>query len=166
MAKTQVIPFSVTDPLRLPGRPRVFSGFYAGLAIEAQALGSVNERLSTILGERYLELTDNKSRRDGADLYHLTVIEPREFRALARDAKRRGERVEIPEATFAVEVLGIGTAVSSSSRAWFAVCRSRAAEAWRERVGLGPSDFHITLAFEAGGDVHGVAKGLDSLITE
>lgn len=158
--------FSVSSPLRVPGRPAVFHHSYAGLSIEAQSLRAVNGELSFILGERYPELTDNKSRRDGDSLYHLTVIEPREFRALTKEAKRRGEKFEIPETTFAVEILGIGTAVSDSSQAWFAVCRSRAADAWRERLGLEPKDFHITLAFEAAGDVHGVAKDVGSLISE
>ena len=157
--------FSVSSPLRVPGRPAVFHHSYAGLAVEAQALRPVNELLAELLEERFAELKGNRDSRDGDSKYHLTVIEPREFRALAKEQKRRGERVEIPETTFAVEILGVGTAVGSSSQSWFAVCRSGAAAAWRERLGLEPKDFHITLAFEAGGDVHGVAKDAASLIT-
>ena len=150
-------------PLAAVGRAELLNFSYVALTVDPETVAPLNAELRGVLGEDYAELKGNKDSRDGADRYHMTVIAPKEFRALKR--KLRSKRLQLPEAPISYEVLGIGTAQHERSQAWFAVCRSEAVAAWRSELELPAHDLHITLAFGAGGDVHGEPKGIDSLLT-
>lgn len=152
-------------PLAARGEAVILKGSYVALSVDPASLGALSTELETILGEDFEELKANRDSRDGASSYHMTAIEPREFRKLAKELKGSGQRLELPSGPLALELIGIGTAESESSQAWFAVCRSESVAAWRKALGLPAKDLHITLAFGAEGDVHGAPKGIDSLIT-
>lgn len=145
------------------GRAKLFHGSFVALTVDPELISSLNGALKSILGDDYAELKGNKDSRDGAGHYHMTVIAPREFRGLKKVLKSK--RLQIPQDPIGFEVLGIGTAAHERSRAWFAVCRSEALAAWRSELKLPAHDLHITLAFGAGGDVHGEPKDISSLIT-
>lgn len=149
-------------PLPLAGELEILSHSYVGISLDRLSLQPVLEELSSILGDELAELQGNKFGRDGKDSYHMTVVAPREFRLLR---KSLGGRIQLPREPMAIEILGIGSATSERSRAWFAVCRSEAVAAWRSELKLPAHDLHITLAFGAGGDVHGEPKGIGSLIS-
>eukprot|EP00392_Amoebophrya_sp_AT5.2_P016899 g17207.t1 len=79
--------------------------------------------------------------------------------------------------SFQVFPLGVGTAASNKNRCYFVVVCFPRGQAFREFLGLGAGagsglqgsssdlkDFHITLGFGSAGDVHGVSKGVTSLL--
>lgn len=153
------------QPLTVSGAAKVLKGSYAALSVEAVALQPLEIELQTILGENFDELKAHRDLRDGQGGYHMTIIEPREFRKVARELKRAGSKLQLPQSQIHFAIYGIGTAKSESSQAWFAVCRSQAVADWRKSLGLPAKDLHITLAFGAEGDVHGVSKGLESMVS-
>lgn len=158
-------PISITpeQPRAAVGRAKLLNSSYVALTVDPAEIAPFNGVLRTILGHDYSELKGNRDSRDGVDRYHLTVIAPKEFRSLKKILKSK--RLQLPEDPLGFEILGIGTAASENSRSWFAVCHSEALAAWRSELKLPAKDLHITLAFGPGGDVHGVSKGIDSLIT-
>lgn len=152
-------------PLEGSGRARVIQGRYAALSIDSETMDPILRELRSLVADENLNsFLANRVSRDG-DHFHMTLIRPREFRALTKEFKTHGiRRVPIPQDEISFEVLGIGTATSEISQAWFAVCRSAEMVQWRRGLDLPPQDFHITLAFGDAGDVHGPSKGIDSLI--
>lgn len=149
-------------PRAAVGRAKLLKFSYVALTVDPELIIPLNRELQVLLGDDYAELKGNRDSRDGEDRYHMTVVAPGEFRALKRTPESK--RLQIPEEPIPFEILGIGTAAHERSRAWFAVCRSEAVAAWRSDLGLPAHDLHITLAFGAGGDVHGEPKGISSLI--
>lgn len=152
-------------PVPAVGAAEFLKFSYAALSVDPSALAGANSQLKVILGEDYAGLKANRDARDGADSYHLTILGPRELRQLNRALKGTGKRIELPAGPIGFEILGIGSAANERSRSWFAVCRSEAVAAWRSALELPDHDLHITLAFGAGGDVHGEPKGISSLIS-
>ena len=152
-------------PIAASGAAAVLKHSYVALAVDAASLAPLAAELQAILGEGYAELRGNRDARDSAGHYHLTALEPREFRTIVKQKRAAGSRLELPSGELPIEILGIGTAVSETSQAWFAVCHSEAVAAWRSTLELPAKDLHITLAFGAGGDVHGAPKGIGSLLT-
>ena len=59
-------------------------------------------------------------------------------------------------------VVGLGQ--DSTKQTLFLVCAYPEGTALRKRLGLPSKDFHITIGFGEGGDVHGCGKGLRSLV--
>lgn len=102
------------------------------------------------------EAVANRRKRDRGSSHHITVADWRE-------AKKH--RVEVPEfVTF--ETHGIGHVSADDGReAWFVVVTSPELDEARAAAGLPRKDFHITLGF-LGGDVHGVSKGMETIVYE
>jgi len=150
-------------PAAVAGRAELLKFSYVALAIGAAELAPELAALESILGDDYEELTRNRRLRDGGSDFHATIVLPKEFRTLRKSAS--GGRIEIPSKELELEILGIGTAISEASQTWFAIARSEAVVAYRKRLGLPSHDLHITLAFEAAGDVHGVPKDASTLLT-
>lgn len=153
-----------SKPFRASGSAELLNFAYGALRVEAEILNPLNAELKLILGEDFDELKGHKDSRDGAGSYHMTILTPREYRGLRKSLKARAQELKLPEGPVAFEIVGIGTAESESSQTWFAVCRSEAVAAWRSALELPAHDLHITLAFEAEGDVHGVPKDVSTLI--
>tara|TARA_R100000008_G_scaffold70362_1_gene47946 strand:- start:51 stop:569 length:519 start_codon:yes stop_codon:yes gene_type:complete len=125
----------------------------------------------------------NRIERDGQDIYHITIINPKETRQIIKDIKaekglsgskakkevksillQRGESLAQSEfsigETKSVEGPGdgaVGTEGEPSS-AFFKVVEWEEAQALRAEYGLPPKDLHITLGIGDNGDVHGVEK--------
>lgn len=152
------------DTLLSAGNAQLMKYSYIAVAVDAAAIEPLNQELEAILGDDFAELKANRDDRDGLSNYHMTLVGPRDYRQMKKALKVEGQQLTIPTEPFEFEILGIGSAANDVSRAWFAVCLSEAADAWRTAQGLGTADLHVTLAFEAGGDVHGVSKGVNSLL--
>lgn len=153
---------SFQHPATVTGRAELLKFSYVALAIGAAELAPELVTLENILGENFEELTRNRRLRDGGSDFHATIVLPKEFRKLKKSAS--GGRIEIPSKEFALEITGIGTVLSEASQTWFAIARSEAVAAYRKRLELPAHDLHITLAFEAAGDVHGVPKDASTLL--
>ncbi|NRA61636.1 MAG: hypothetical protein HRU25_12130 [Psychrobium sp.] len=95
-------------------------------------------------------------KRDHAS-FHITLINPYEYPDVAKI-----DVSELPQLTF--ELLGVGQAQKQSSRSFFVVAKSSAAQKIRHRFNLADKDLHITLGFKPT-DVFGVDKSELSLIT-
>lgn len=152
------------DTLLAAGTAQLMKYSYIAVAVHAAVMEPVNQELESILGDDFAGLKANRDDRDGVSNYHMTLVGPRDYRLMKKALKAEGQELVIPTEPFEFEIIGIGSAANDVSRTWFAVCRSEAADAWRTAQGLGPADLHVTLAFEADGDVHGVSKGVNSLL--
>ena len=151
------------SPRSSSGYAEVLKYSYVAVSVDPSAMESLNRSLEGILGENFATLKANRDDRDGFR-YHMTVMRPKEFRTLKKELKAHCQVITIPSEACDFEILGIGSAKSDLSETWFAVCRSEVVDAWRNAQGLAPLDLHITLAFGAGGDVHGVSKGVETLL--
>lgn len=156
---------SMAAPLAAQGELELLKWSYLGIVVDPEAVAPLNRSLEVMLGEEFLAAKANRDERDGAGHYHMTVVTPAEYRPLRRARKKSGKGLGLPQHPFGFEIVGVGAAATEDSRAWFALCRSEALQDLRSALELPPHDLHITLAFGAGGDVHGVSKGTDSLIT-
>lgn len=157
---------STYPSLAFLGRAAVMNHAYVGIQIPSKSLDIYNRTLVAYLGFNFLNLRENRDRRDGAGNYHMTVITPKELRQLKKKAHAEGVELQFPPVDFSFEVIGVGTAANDESQTWFAVVKSESIQEWRKSLGLEPHDLHITLGFELAGDVHGVAKGENQLIEE
>lgn len=99
-------------------------------------------------------LIANRVKRDGEGHAHITVSGPKE---------RKGRR-PLTEADLSglgdFGAVAIGRVEVGDKEAYFVVVDWPAASALRASLGLDPDaqDFHITVGFGPGGDVHGVRK--------
>ena len=126
---------------------------------------------------------DNRITRDGEDSFHITIITPPEVRGkIIKDLKEKeglsggqakkaakeklmADAANLPSTykigdTKSVEGPGDGSVgeKGSDSIAFFKTVEWQAAQDLREKYGLQPKDFHITLGIGDNGDVHGVDK--------
>merc|ERR1719399_2068186 len=114
--------------------------------------------------------------RDGAHA-HLTLLSKHDTRAAASAlARENGDSAPSADASavlaFAHRFVAGATirgqtilpiCLGRASTSHFVVVLWPRGAALRARLGLAPSDFHVSLGFGAAGDVHGVAKGLSTL---
>lgn len=137
--------------------------------------GKGEKILRDTLGEEKANaLIENRKKRDG-DKAHITLLSPADTKkAISTLAEKEGiskgeaeKRVKalaaqgVPED---FEVKGVGKAEKDGKEAYYAVVDWPAGNEFRKSLGLpsgdeeGAQDFHITLGFGEGGDVHGVRK--------
>ncbi|MCW8876079.1 MAG: 2'-5' RNA ligase family protein [Kangiellaceae bacterium] len=108
--------------------------------------------------EKIERLKHFRKERDG-DSYHLTIINPFELESV------EGRALEICEfETNDITFLGLGTTQKEGSIAYYVVSSSNDIRAFREGLGLPPSDLHVTLGFYPA-DIHGVDKGERTIIS-
>lgn len=98
-------------------------------------------------------LLQRRRERDGST-HHLTVVAPPEMELL-------GGSIDLP-GLCAVTLLGLGSAQSDSSVAFYVVAESPDLARWRTAHHLAAKDFHITLGFNPH-DIHDVPKGRHTL---
>jgi len=114
--------------------------------------------------------------RDGAHA-HLTLLSKHDTRtAAAALARENGDSASSADASAVLafarrfvagatirgqSILPVGLGRASTSH--FVVVLWPRGAALRARLGLAPTDFHVTIGFGAAGDDHGVAKGLSTL---
>ena len=126
---------------------------------------------------------NNRIRRDGKDVYHITIISPPETRQIVQNtrpemglsggkAKKEAKRALLERAaslaasefnigvTKSVEGPGDGSVgvLDAPSVAFFKVVDWPEVQILRAKYGLPPKDLHITLGIGDNGDVHGVKK--------
>lgn len=133
--------------------------------------GDAEDALRRALGdERADALIANRVKRDG-DKAHITLVGPPDAKKAiadiaARDGISKGEAEKKLKELAAkgvpddFRVKGVGHAESGGKTAYFAVVSWPGGRDFRELLGLDPDgqDFHITVGFGDGGDVHGVPK--------
>lgn len=141
-------------------RPQLMkNSSYVGVTIEREDVDAVLQKAQHLFGEHFHLLQGNKTARDGFGRFHVTILDPRETRMLRKEGRLPSA---FPQLDLKVESLG--TAENESSFAVFATCSSVEGDRFRAELGLPPKDFHVTLGFDDGGDVHGVGKGQDSAV--
>ncbi len=101
----------------------------------------------------YLEY---KTKRDGNNKYHLTVITAQEMKNINKEELEKEFEFQ-KHVNF--NVLGLGT----NSSCYYLVCVSSQLDNLRMKFNLKSFDFHITLGF-AHSDQHNISKSIDTLI--
>jgi hypothetical protein len=101
----------------------------------------------------YLKFRWNRFLRDGLS-HHVTIVAPFEF----HEVEGRGFPSELD-----FQPIGIGMVHAEPDRAYYVVLESVAGTAIRTALQLPRKDFHVTLGFHRE-DVHGISKGLETLI--
>lgn len=149
--------------LEYAGPVSVLKRSYVGAVVDSEILDPMNRALLAHRGFDFIEAKNNRDLRDGQGKYHMTILDPKEFRSVSNSLKLEGKTLDLPEKVN-FTLLGVGTANNQKSRSWFAVAESVEVNEWRAGLGLPNRDLHITLAFEKGGDVHNVDKSANSLI--
>lgn len=138
----------------------VIGNNYLGVNISDGFVQPYLNELKEHLGEdEYKVFTHNQQQRDH-DKYHITVINVMDYSKLCKG--NMSEFVNSLDKIFKYEIddlkfLGLGTAQRNENQTYFIVCNSEKLNAIRNRYGLGPHDFHITLGFRYK-DVFGVRK--------
>jgi len=129
-------------------------------------------------------LINNRINRDGPTS-HMTLIGPKELRDLVAskfksmtEEEKQGQLRKIVEKNIEQQILstinsmfladwkveGLGKAEKEDNVAYFMVVSWKTGNLIREQLGLPPRDFHVTVGFGDAGDIHGVNKGVTSLV--
>lgn len=134
---------------------------YLGIDIPVNSIQSFLKDFKEIVGDedydKYTKLQINRDRGD----YHITVMNVADYNKLSNElgidkfvnSLDKILKYDIDD----LQMLGIGTATRNENRAYFIVCKSDKLQAVRNRYGLSPQDFHITIGF-LNTDIFGVRK--------
>lgn len=130
---------------------------YYGCEIDSKVVSSFEKDFTDLVGtNKAEEYRFNKSNRASGSGYHVTVLTPKETRAL------KNRNIELPDNP-RIELIGVGSIESGDNKAWYVVCASPELDQWRNQHNLPPKDYHITLGFH-NKDVYDKFKGKDTLI--
>lgn len=148
-------------PINLVGAPKILKSSYQALEVRPDAMApALNQLRSAMSPDLFSHVVKRKAERDEEESYHLTILDPKEFRKLKNEGRLDELQREKP---FHFELLGVGTAANDRSQTWFAVARSVAIDHYRYKLGLPRKDLHVTLGFTES-DVHGVRKDESTLL--
>lgn len=128
---------------------------YLGLKFTYNEVEEYLKQMGNLEPDRFSELYSNRRNRDGKD-YHLTVMNVPEYNKVGKpsleDLKNAYKFTH-----FDVSTKGLGKSEKNGSVAYYVVCASSMAQAFRKGFGLSEKDLHITIGFDPK-DVHGVPK--------
>lgn len=140
----------------------VIGNNFLGINVGDSAIQTHINRMKSILGDEFEEYRENKHRRDRGE-NHITVINVADYN---RCIKKFGmdDFVSSLDKVFKFQIddlkfMGLGMSERSGNKAFYVVCKSEKLDAIRERYGLRPHDFHVTLGFKWK-DVFGVRKNV------
>lgn len=128
--------------------------YLAGLVSRAEVSHYLSQ-LQTILGKKFDSYRQHQSARDHG-LFHLTLVNPIEYQHLAG-------HVTLNNQALRVTLHGLGRVSQGEHTSYFVVASSDDGQFFRQKLTLPKKDFHVTLGFLSQ-DIHGVSKGLDSLL--
>ena len=119
-----------------------------------------NKNITSDVDDLYI-LNKNKINRDG-EHYHITLFSVLEYNKIKSD-------FDMDDMSYLIinDIIfeGIGYAIKNNNEAYYIVVNSEALNGVRKDYGFGDKDLHITLGFD-NKDVHGVSKGIETLIIE
>ena len=121
---------------------------YLGVVVPIKKINPFLKKLKRKFGGRkYLTLTRNRSKRDGPE-HHITVVTPPELAELDKQAVAgfMSDGTQQPSAEFVLQ--SIGRARTSESETYYIAVYSPHLAFLRQRAGLPPKDFHVTLGFD------------------
>jgi len=134
--------------------------------INGKLLLEFTNKLKNILGEQvYPTYSHNKHQRDGGpnengeEIYHISLVgQP------VKDEEQRGEYFNIlRNIRTKPKYVGIGKAEGGGNLVYYVVVEWKEINEVRAKFKLPLLDLHVTLGF-LGSDVHGVSKGLQTVI--
>lgn len=104
------------------------------------------------------EIFRNRETRDGGSDHHMTLLSPKETRALKKSGKTPediGVGVTVDDAI----ALGVGSVrdEKEGTESFYVIVESASVQEMRARLGLKPHNLHITLGF-IGSDTHDQSK--------
>lgn len=159
--------------------PLALKAGYAYVSLEGTAIEAISqqEQPVDVIPPHYIQ---NRIRRDGHAWHHVTVINPRELPTaleaigIEYDKKKKYHLVralvdyllrEFGDANLwePPEDLGLAYAEHDGTKAYYHVLHWPFGHRIRNRLGLGPAFFHVTIGFDDK-DVHGTYKGPGTLL--
>lgn len=145
---------SLTDRLGVP-----YLGFKVSSALIAEPMRLWELHYESLIGVPLLEEREKQQQRDGG-LHHITLLSVPEIGKVDGIMARRviGER-------FSFSLIGIGRVEDRGGEAQYIVGECMAAQSWRESLGVGAKDMHITLGFSPK-DIFTKGKGRDTVYIE
>jgi hypothetical protein len=148
----------------------VFSGYVAlrGNSIDAAAM-QFEEAVK-------IEYREKRWKRDGGKKHHITLLSRKEMEELSvkKTGKKKVGKELISETLFSMKesirndwvAVGLGRVEGDEqNEVYFVVCDWQSANDWREKNGLKPLAFHITIGF-AKFDIHDKKKDRSTLIDQ
>jgi|APSaa5957512622_1039677.scaffolds.fasta_scaffold85776_1 hypothetical protein len=133
---------------------------------------SAEKKLREMIGDEKADaMIANRKKRDG-DASHMTLVTPKESKDIIKKlrdeeglSRKQAEKklkslLEDNPPPSDWKVKGVGKAEKDGNEAYYAAVDWEGGRKLRESLGLDPdaNDFHITLGFGDGGDVHGASK--------
>lgn len=132
-------------------------GSYYGSPVDESDIRSTIDEWRKSVGVESFELEDAKVKRDGGYHFHVTVLDPKETRALKKSGKISEFQKDISEISPEYSTKGVGRVLDGDKEAHYVLVESGSVQSLREKYGLEKKDLHITLGFR-NGDVHGLPK--------
>jgi hypothetical protein len=130
---------------------------YIGAQVPAEHVSVYLDLLRGRVGDaRFGELVAGKARRDGPEIYHLTMVTPPELSLSSAEHAP-------PEGPIDVVLGGLGRVTDGVAEAFFIVVESPGVVAMRSRLELGPKALHVTLGFSPT-DIYGMDKGPQTVV--
>lgn len=144
----------------LTAKPKLFTDstglVYIGIGVPNNTVKPYLNQFNVIKGEKaFSEMRKNQATRDH-NSFHVTLINPFELKEIDQGSFNF-------EQSFAIEFIGLGSAIKDSAETFFVVVESEKVQQVRTDLGLDKKDLHVTLGFTPN-DVFGVSKGKDSLL--
>lgn len=134
---------------------------YLACRLSGDELEDYADQLKSVLCNEYVEFERNRFHRDGVN-YHITVLNPREYRDQLNKAQITLGTLE--GAIIEFTLVGLGAVSDGDNWAYYVVAESNDADEIREALELPKRDFHVTLGFRES-DVHGRSKDRRTLIS-
>lgn len=140
--------------LNVFGKPMNNNSYY-GAKVDESALQKHLQEWKAYLGDEAIALEEAKVNRDRNYSFHVTLIDPKEYRKLKKNVS--------PLPSYTMTLGGIGTVSDGDKQAWFITCTSPEVDKWRAQLGLSKKHLHITIGFR-NGDVFTVPKDESSIV--
>ncbi len=109
-----------------------------------------------------LDMIANRFNRDGNE-YHITIFNVMEFEKMKKTFCVPKLDNILSTIIYDINIEGIGKGIKNDNQTYFLIVNSKIINDIRENYGMNPNYLHITLGFDKK-DVHGVDKGISSLI--
>lgn len=159
-SSTECIALSTIRLMPSPDQPK-----FVGATVRPENVRTCRKAMRYMLGKGTAEACEaNLHKRNGAEAYHVTIVEPAEFQSLGSDDAERSDKVkELLGQLIWIECGKLGAARKGRDHTYYSIATAPLAQRLRSTLGLQPKSLHVTLGFNEA-DVHGVSKDASTIV--